>query len=155
MGRSGDAIKDIQSGISVDLIVRAMHGLLHSRREGKISRITFLKTWTRLRRILNLTPEYARWRWEVKTRAGGACERCAEPGQHAHHVEPIAYNPDRALDDTNGEYLCVRCHRKHHRSEARARSEAGHHSPNPEPAPPRSPRSPAPRRPQGAPRRFR
>lgn len=152
MGR-GRAPVDIQNGISVDLIIAAMKGLLLARREGKIGRITFLKTWTRLRRILNLTPEYARWRWLVRERAGGACERCAEAGQHAHHIEPLAYNPDRALDPDNGEYLCVRCHKKHHRAEARQRSDAGPTHRNAERATAPRPHPPSPRRPQGAPRR--
>lgn len=133
MGRGRNPV-DIPDGISAELIIRAMKGLLQSRREDKITRWTFLKTWTRLRRLLNLTDEYARWRWLVRERAGGACERCAEPGHHAHHIEPLAFNPDRALDPANGEYLCVRCHKRHHRAEARARSDARSHSPNPEPS---------------------
>lgn len=152
MDRSSDPV-DIHNGISVGLIIAAMKGLLLARRESKISRVTFLKTWTRLRRILNTTPEYARWRWTVRERAGGACERCAEAGQHAHHVEPLAYNPDRALDPANGEYLCVRCHKKHHRAETRQRSDARRTHRNAEHATPARPHPPSPRRPQGAPRR--
>lgn len=123
MGRSSDEVtpKGIQSGISADLVIRAMIGLLDARRSKKIKRITFLKVWGRLRRLLALTPEYARWRWNVKTRAGGACERCAEPGNHAHHKEPVARNPAKALDLSNGEYLCWRCHKAEHRK-PRARS---------------------------------
>lgn len=152
MGR-GRAPVDIRNHISADLVIKAMKGLLQARRESKIGRIKFLKTWTQLRRILNLTSEYAHWRWLVRERAGGACERCAEPGNHAHHIEPLAYNPDRAVDPTNGEYLCVRCHRKHHREESRQRSEGGPHSPNPEHSTAPRPRPPSLRRAQRAPRR--
>lgn len=114
MARSSNQV-DIQSRISADLIIRTMVGLLEARRCNKIKRITFLKAWGRLRRLLALTPEYARWRWNVKQKAGGACERCAEVGNHAHHKEPVARNPTRALDPTNGEYLCWRCHKAEHR----------------------------------------
>lgn len=115
MARSGDKLEGIQSRIPADLIIRAMVGLLEARHQKKIGRVPFLKTWGKLRRLLALTPEYARWRWNVKNRAGGACERCAEPGNHAHHKEPVARNPARALDLANGEYLCLRCHRAEHR----------------------------------------
>ena len=154
MGRGRSEIKDIQKRISADLVIAAMKGLLQARRDCKVGRVTFLKTWTRLRRILNLTPEYAYWRWFVRERAGGACERCAESGQHAHHIEPLAYNPDRALDTANGEYLCARCHKKHHRQEARERSDPPPHSPNHERATASEPRPPAPRRSHGVSRRH-
>lgn len=121
MARSGDPV-DIQNRISADLIIRAMVGLLEARRTCKIKRITFLKTWGRLRRLLALTPEYARWRWNVKERAGGACERCAEVGNHAHHKVPVAHDPGKCLDPENGEYLCRKCHRAEHRDTRRARS---------------------------------
>lgn len=158
MGRSRAAVvtegaQDIPNRISAELVIAAMKGLLGMRRADKITRITFLKTWTRLRRLLNLTPEYAYWRWYVRDRAGGACERCAEPGQHAHHRIPLAYDPDLALDPANGEYLCVRCHRKHHREESRARYEGRSHSRSPERASPAEPPLSRPRRPKGAPRR--
>lgn len=119
MARSGDSV-DIQSRISATLIIDAMVGLLESRRTKKVTRLTFLKVWGRLRRLLALTPEYARWRWSVRDRAGGACERCAEPGNHAHHQVPVAHEPLRALDLSNGEYLCLRCHRAEHRRSKRA-----------------------------------
>lgn len=125
MARSGNKV-GIQSGISADLIIRAMVGLLDARRTRKIGRRPFLATWGKLRRMLALTPEYARWRWNVKDRAGGACERCAEPGNHAHHKEPVARNPQRCLDPTNGEYLCWRCHKaEHRRPRASPPSQAG------------------------------
>lgn len=151
MARSGDPV-GIQSGISADLIIRAMVGLLEARRQNKIKRRTFLQTWGRLRRLLALTPEYARWRWNVKQRAGGACERCAEVGHHAHHKEPVARNPTKALDPSNGEYLCRRCHKAEHR---KPRSPARSKAPRPTDAPsapgrftaqpsPRSRRTPPP-----------
>lgn len=120
MDRGSDPV-DIRNGISAAQIIAAMKGLLAARREQKISRPTFLRTWTWLRRLLNLTDEYARWRWHVRERAGGACERCAEQGNHAHHRVQVVYDPDRAVDPTNGEYLCVGCHKKHHKQEAAAR----------------------------------
>jgi HNH endonuclease len=115
-------VVDIENRISADLIIAAMKGLLAARREQKVSRGSFLRTWTWLRRLLNLTDEYARWRWAVRQRAGAACERCAEQGNHAHHKVPLAHDPDLALDPTNGEYLCVKCHKKHHRAESAARA---------------------------------
>jgi 5-methylcytosine-specific restriction endonuclease McrA len=134
MARSGNQV-DIRNGISADLIIRAMVGLLEARRTCKIKRLTFLKTWGRLRRLLALTPEYARWRWNVRERAGGACERCAEVGHHAHHKVPVAHEPARALDPENGEYLCRRCHKAEHRESRRARLDAPPPHPASSPAP--------------------
>ena len=112
---SGDALADIPKNISAELILRAMQGLLEARWQKKITRGSFLKVWGRLRRLLALTPEYVRWRWYVKDRAGGACESCAEPGHHAHHIVPVAHEPALALDLSNGKFLCRKCHRSEHR----------------------------------------
>lgn len=103
-----------QLNIFVDDIVKAMEGLLAARHAKQISRITFLKTWTNLRRLLESTEEYKAWRQNVIARAGNACESCARPGHHCHHIEPLAHNPRRAVDPSNGMYLCVACHKEAH-----------------------------------------
>jgi len=95
-------------------IIEAMKGLLEARRSQQIPRVTFLKTWTNLRRLLESTDDYKAWRQRVIKRAGYACESCGNAGKHCHHIEQVAHNPDRALDPTNGMYLCVRCHKEAH-----------------------------------------
>lgn len=100
--------------ISPQTIIKAMTGLLEARRSGRLPRLTFLKTWTNLRRLLESTDEYKAWRQGVIERAGYACESCGRGGHHCHHIEPVAHNPARALDPSNGMYVCRSCHKEAH-----------------------------------------
>lgn len=106
-----NGVRYSRMNISAELAIHAMKGLLEARRAANLGRLRFLKTWTVLRRSLEATPEYQEWRRLVRERAGGACETCGEPGQQCHHLEPVAWNPDKALDPDNGRYLCIRCHK--------------------------------------------
>ncbi|HEY2477040.1 MAG TPA: FAD-dependent thymidylate synthase [Candidatus Cybelea sp.] len=47
---------------------------------------------------------------------GFKCVLCSSTRElHAHHVDPVAHNPDRAVDPTNLTSLCRTCHRELHR----------------------------------------
>lgn len=130
------------------LIIAAMKGLLGARREKRISRMGFLKAWGRLRQLLADTKEYQLWRHMVKERAGGACESCARPGHHAHHIVPISRDPDKALDPLNGRFTCKQCHDDEHEGKLlrarrrsnrpHSRSATAHRSSRPSPAHPSS-----------------
>lgn len=138
----GRSVRYSRLNISPDKIVPAMKGLLAMRKAGEIDRLPFLKAWSKLRRYLEATPQYADWRKKVIYRAGGACETCGEVGHECHHIEPLAWNPDRALDPDNGRLLCVSCHRRapeHTHARRRARHYASPRTPEPRPAPPASP----------------
>lgn len=62
----------------------------------------------------------------AKLRTHPACERCMRRGvsklaELVHHVESIEVAPSRALDLTNLESSCRRCHNRLHPEKGRAR----------------------------------
>ena len=57
------------------------------------------------------SPEYQRWRREVRQRDGDACRVCEEHGNsHVHHIKPLEKYPDLATEIDNGITLCGNCH---------------------------------------------
>jgi len=69
-----------------------------------------------------LTPGYRRgaaanrWRKAVYRKAGYRCELCgaARVKVNAHHITAICRDSGRALDSSNGIFLCVPCHKMVH-----------------------------------------
>lgn len=88
-------------------------GPTRPKREGPLLKDAPL--WKKLRRWLRNSFEYKQWRTAVYSRDGHRCALClASEGIVAHHVEPIAINPDRAFDVDNGLTLCRPCHKLVH-----------------------------------------
>ena len=57
------------------------------------------------------SPEYKRWRREVKQRDGDACRVCGvHLNLHIHHIKPLEKYPDFATELDNGITLCGNCH---------------------------------------------
>ena len=52
----------------------------------------------------------AEWKRIVRQRANGTCEKCGEPGAHAHHLLTRGAYPNYASDLDNGIFLCPKCH---------------------------------------------
>lgn len=103
------------SSIDIKVVVKELEGLLILRKGGRISRPSFLKQWAVVRGKLDASPEYEAFRGDVISRAKGRCERlCGRPGKHVHHKVQISRDPSKALDPSNGEYVCVECHKSSH-----------------------------------------
>jgi 5-methylcytosine-specific restriction endonuclease McrA len=78
----------------------------------------FFKKWKEVRLALYKTPEYQNFLFEVRTRAMFLCQRgCGKKGRHVHHKVRVYDNPDLVVDIDNGEFLCIACHTKEHKSE--------------------------------------
>ena len=57
------------------------------------------------------SPEYQRWRREVKHRDENTCRVCAvQRNLHVHHIKPLEKHPEFATDIDNGITLCGNCH---------------------------------------------
>lgn len=57
------------------------------------------------------SPEYKRWRQEIKQRDGDACRVCeVHLNLHVHHIKPLEKYPDFATEIDNGITLCGNCH---------------------------------------------
>ena len=57
------------------------------------------------------SPEYRRWKREVRQRDGGACRVCGvHLNLHIHHIKPLEKYPDFATDIDNGITLCGNHH---------------------------------------------
>lgn len=54
------------------------------------------------------------WRAAVMERDDFTCQQCGQRGGdlHAHHVKPFSKYPDLRWELSNGQTLCVACHRK-------------------------------------------
>lgn len=109
------------SGRRADAIIVGMERLLALRKYGRISRRAFLVAWNKKRIALRLTSDYKELQARVRDEAHGHCERCNErPGDHLHHITPVAFEPRMALDRKNCRWVCVVCHEDEDR-EARER----------------------------------
>lgn len=76
-----------------------------------------------------LTPAWQRLRLLIIERSGGWCEQCLRDmkagkttkprrAEMVHHIKPYKDFPELALDESNLEALCNRCHeQKHNRHE--------------------------------------
>lgn len=56
------------------------------------------------------------WSVKVKERDNFTCLICEDPGIHAHHIQPVAYAPEKRRIMSNGVTLCRTCHRLAHRN---------------------------------------
>ena len=57
------------------------------------------------------SPEYQRWRQEVKQRDENACRVCGvQRNIHVHHIKPFKKYPEFATELDNGITLCGNCH---------------------------------------------
>ena len=57
------------------------------------------------------SPEYQRWRREVRHRDENTCRICAvQRNLHVHHIKPLEKYPEFATDLDNGITLCGNCH---------------------------------------------
>lgn len=56
-----------------------------------------------------------KWSQRIRRRDGMKCAICGSTiGLNAHHIIPVAVDPDQALNDANGICLCRECHHKAH-----------------------------------------
>lgn len=57
------------------------------------------------------SPDYQRWRQEVKQRDEGTCRVCGvDHNLHIHHIKPLDKYPEFAIELDNGLTLCGNCH---------------------------------------------
>ena len=57
------------------------------------------------------SPEYQRWRREVKQRDENTCRICGvQRNLHIHHIKPLEKHPEFATELDNGLTLCGNCH---------------------------------------------
>ncbi len=60
------------------------------------------------------TSAYKEWRTKVFQRDHYTCQHCGQIGGNlnADHIKPFAYYPDLRFELSNGQTLCVECHKK-------------------------------------------
>lgn len=96
-------------------LIGQMEDLLAERRKLLISRRTFLKRYSLLRRELEMTPEYHYVRAQAFARAGGKCEKCGKvPPTQLCHKKRVAIFPRLALATDNLYAGCASCHQADH-----------------------------------------
>ena len=67
--------------------------------------------WAILMQDIRKSPEYQRWRREVRQRDGDACRVCGvHLNLHIYHIKPLEKYPDFATEIDNGLTLCGNCH---------------------------------------------
>ena len=88
--------------------------LLKKRKTGQIRRKVFLVAWSRLRRELERTVEYQRFRQEVLERDRFRCGSCGRVAHTVHHRRRVALAVHLVLDTRNGEVRCNECHADEH-----------------------------------------
>ena len=74
-----------------------------------------------LRKLLEGTSKYRKWREKIFKRDDYTCQDCGNSGGelHAHHIKSFAEFPELRLDLDNGLTLCKKCHYKNHSKKAR------------------------------------
>jgi len=84
----------------------------------KLGHKDFFGIWNILRDQLYRTPEYQSFLKEVRMRSAYLCtgNRCSRKGRHVHHIVRVYEDPSKAVDISNGTFLCVSCHRKEHKN---------------------------------------
>ena len=75
---------------------------------------------TSLRKLLEGSPAYSRWRQSIFERDDYTCQYCGKRGGelHAHHMKSFAEFPELRLDLDNGLTLCKEDHYKVHSKKA-------------------------------------
>ncbi|MBT9146231.1 MAG: hypothetical protein DDT42_02113 [candidate division WS2 bacterium] len=70
----------------------------------------------RAKRQKRNSQEYIDWRIAVFTRDELTCQHCGQQGGElsAHHIKPWATHPAHRYEVSNGQTLCLVCHRKLH-----------------------------------------
>lgn len=64
-------------------------------------------------RSIRTSTKYKRWRASIFTRDNFLCQACGNGGDiQAHHIKPFALFPDLRFEISNGQTLCVPCHKK-------------------------------------------
>ena len=67
--------------------------------------------WATLMQDIRKSPEYKRWKLDVRKRDGDACRVCGvHLNLHIHHIKPLEKYPDFATEIDNGMTLCGNCH---------------------------------------------
>ena len=57
--------------------------------------------------------EWAQARELAMAKHFGVCQDCGDPAEMVHHVRPLRYHPELALDQNNLRPLCNKCHAKY------------------------------------------
>lgn len=101
-------------------VIKRMVRLLEARHHLRVTRPAFMRQWKALRRQMNMTVEYKDLKARIALRASYACEDCGDQ-RHCdmHHIEAVAWNPTKVLDENNVRYICRRCHILAHRPSSR------------------------------------
>lgn len=65
-------------------------------------------------RAIRTSKEYKNWRTAVFIRDNYVCQDCGRKGGYlqAHHLKPFSVFPDLIFEISNGQTLCVPCHKK-------------------------------------------
>src|SRR3990167_2622477 len=68
---------------------------------------------TSKRQKLYNTLETKEWRRQVYKRDGYTCQKCgARQNLNAHHIQDVSRYPELCFDVSNGETLCLSCHKE-------------------------------------------
>jgi 5-methylcytosine-specific restriction endonuclease McrA len=69
-----------------------------------------------MRKLLEGSNEYKRWREQIFKRDNWTCQNCGNRGGklHAHHMKSFAEFPELRLDLNNGLTVCEKCHYEIH-----------------------------------------
>jgi len=57
--------------------------------------------------------KYAEWKARVNVRDNFICQNCGKPGNEAHHIKSWKDHPKLRFEVSNGETLCLDCHKKY------------------------------------------
>lgn len=80
------------------------------------------------RKCAGARTDHKKWRNAVLLRDGWTCVKCGSTKDvEAHHILPWAYFPNLRCDVSNGEALCLECHKKTFRTAFQLRAELEAH----------------------------